>query len=156
LLVVGAGQPGRFGRRARALGREERVRFAGGRADVLDCYRAADLLVHPAREENTGSVLLEASSQGVPVVCTSECGFAPHIERSRAGRVLSSPLEVEELATCCAELLGDGELRRALGERGREAARAFPMHRRTDAALAVIEAVAEKKRVAGVVPAQAR
>src|SRR5262245_23786497 len=73
LLVVGAGRAARFERAARALG--GRVRFAGGRSDVVACYRAADVFVHPAREENTGTVLLEALSQGVAVVCSAECGF---------------------------------------------------------------------------------
>lgn len=153
LLVVGAGRPARFRRRARALGLDGRVRFAGGRADVLGCYRAADLLVHPAREENTGTVLLEALSQGVPVVCSSACGFAPEVAGARAGRVLESPFDVHELARTCAELLGDDELRRELGERGRAAARAFPMERRTDLALDVIERVGQRKRTAGAVPA---
>jgi len=153
LVVVGSGRPARFRSRARALGLEERVRFTGGRADVLDCYRAADLLVHPAREENTGSVLLEALSQGVPVVCSSACGFASEIERSRAGRVLDTPFDAQELARCCAELLGDSGLRRELGERGRAAARSFPMERRTDVALDVIESVARRKRATGAVPA---
>lgn len=153
LLVVGAGRPARFQRRARTLGLDERVRFAGGRADVLDCYRAADLLLHPAREENTGSVLLEALSQAVPVVCTSACGFAREVAGARAGRVLGAPFDVHELARTCAELLGDGELRRELGQRGRAAARAFPMERRTDLALDVIERVGQQKCATGAVPA---
>jgi UDP-glucose:(heptosyl)LPS alpha-1,3-glucosyltransferase len=141
-LVVGAGRPARFERLARALGLAERVRFAGGREDVLGCYRAADVLVHPAREENTGTVLLEAMSQGVPVACSAECGFAPHVAGARAGVVLGSPFDEGELARTCAELLGDDGLRRELGERGRAAAWDYPMERRTAAALEVIERAA--------------
>jgi UDP-glucose:(heptosyl)LPS alpha-1,3-glucosyltransferase len=144
-LVVGAGRPARFERLARALGLAERVRFAGGRADVLGCYRAADLLVHPAREENTGTVLLEAMSQGVPVACSAECGFAPLVAGARAGAVLGSPFDAGELARACAELLGDGGLRAELGERGRAAARHYPMERRTAAALEVIERAARAR-----------
>jgi UDP-glucose:(heptosyl)LPS alpha-1,3-glucosyltransferase len=155
LLAVGAGRPARFRRQARALGLDERVRFAGGRADVLACYRAADLLVHPAREENTGTVLLEALSQGVPVVCSDACGFAPVVAATRAGRVLGAPFDADELAGLCAELLGDDERRGELGERGRAAARAFPMERRTELALDVIERVGQRKRAAGAMPAQA-
>src|SRR6185503_8466984 len=113
----------------------ERVRFAGGRADVLGCYRAADLCLHPARAENTGTVLLEALSQGVPVVC--------------------SPFDAEELARTLARLLADDELRHELGERGRDAAAAFPMAHRTDLALDVIERVAYRKKGTGAVPAPA-
>jgi len=153
LLVVGAGRPARFERQARALGLAQRLRFAGGRADVLGCYRAADLFVHPAREENTGSVLLEALSQGVPVVCSRECGYALHVAEGRAGRVLPAPFDTEELARVCTELLGDEGPRFELGQRGRATAQAFPMERRTAVALDVIERVGERKRATGAVPA---
>src|SRR6185436_13229167 len=105
LVVAGAGRAARFEHRARALG--PRVRFVGGRADVLACYRAADLFVHPAREENTGTVLLEAMSQGVAVVCSAECGFAPLVAEARAGHVLGSPFDSAELARAIGALLGD-------------------------------------------------
>jgi UDP-glucose:(heptosyl)LPS alpha-1,3-glucosyltransferase len=150
LVVVGAGRPARFARQARVLGLAERARFVGGRADVLAFYRAADLCVHPARVENTGTVLLEALSQGVPVVCSPECGYAPLVGRARAGRVLGSPFDGEELALALTELLEDGRLRGALGEAGSGAARAFPMERRTGLALDVIERVARAKRAATV------
>ncbi len=152
-LVVGRGRPARFERQARALGIAERVRFAGGRADVLGCYRAADLFVHPAREENTGTVLLEALSQGVPVVCSAECGFATQLAEAHAGAILGSPFDAEELARTCAELLGHDELRHELGQRGRAAAAAFPMERRTELALDVIERVARQKTGAWPAPA---
>ena len=158
LLAVGAGRPARFERLARALGLAARVRFAGGRADVLAAYRTADLLLHPAREENTGSVLLEAQSQGVAVVCSGECGFAPLVAEARAGHVLATPFDAVELARASAELLEDGERRAELGARGRAFAQRFPMERRTALALDVIERAAAKakKHRAGAVPAPAR
>ena len=152
IVAVGAGKPARFERQARELGLAARVRFAGGRADVLAAYRAADLFLHPAREENTGTVLLEALSQGVPVVCSAECGFAPLVAEARAGHVLGTPFDAVELARVARELLGNAAQRAELGERGRSAARAFPMERRTALALEVIERVALSKQNAGAVP----
>jgi UDP-glucose:(heptosyl)LPS alpha-1,3-glucosyltransferase len=146
LVVLGAGKARRFARAARDLGLAARVRFTGGRTDVLAAYRAADLLLHPAREENTGTVLLEAASQGVAVVCSAECGFATLLERARAGVVLASPFDAHELAHTTGALLADDARRARLGARGRALARAFPMEARTARALAVIERVARAKR----------
>jgi len=144
LVVVGAGRPARQERLARSLGQAERTRFAGGREDVLALYRAADVLAHPAREENTGSVLLEAASQGVPGLASGACGFAGLVRE--AGVVLAEPFAEDELARELAALLADDARRAALGARGRELARGWRMAARTDAAVAVIERVAARRR----------
>ncbi len=146
LVVLGAGRRARFERQARALGLAARVRFVGGQGEVLGAYRAADLLLHPAREENTGTVLLEALSQGVPVVCSAECGFAPLVAAARAGHVLARPFEARELARVSAALLADDDRRAELGRNGRGFAQAFPMAARTALALAVLERVAHARR----------
>jgi hypothetical protein len=39
----------------------------------------ADLLIHPAYNENTGTVLLEAVVAGLPVLTTAVCGYAHYI-----------------------------------------------------------------------------
>jgi hypothetical protein len=41
----------------------------------------ADLLIHPAYNENTGTVLLEALVAGLPVLTTAVCGYAHYIAR---------------------------------------------------------------------------
>jgi len=58
---------------------------------------AADLLVHPARDEAGGVVLLEALAAGLPVVATDVCGYAHHIRAARAGIVLGTPFSQDEL-----------------------------------------------------------
>lgn len=145
LVVLGAGRPARFERQARAADLAARVRFLGGQGDVLAAFRAADLLVHPAREENSGTVLLEALSQGVPVVCSDACGFAPLVAGARAGHVLGAPFEARELAEVSAALLFDDGRRAELGARGRTFAQAFPMESRTAQAVALLERVASSR-----------
>ncbi|MSR60925.1 MAG: glycosyltransferase [Planctomycetes bacterium] len=144
LVAVGAARAGRFQRAARALA--PRVRFVGGREDVLSFYRAADVFVHPAREENTGTVLLEALSQGVPVIAAGACGFAEHVRAADAGVVLGEPFAQRELDGALAALLDDDARRAQLGARGRSAAQRWRMHARTAAALDVIERAAKRKR----------
>ncbi len=97
LLVVGQDRHRRFQRQARKLGLADRVDFLGGRDDVVDLMLAADLLVHPARHEAAGVVLLEAVVLGLPVVVTDICGHAGQVAAARAGQVLPSPFSQTNL-----------------------------------------------------------
>jgi UDP-glucose:(heptosyl)LPS alpha-1,3-glucosyltransferase len=93
LVVVGQNRPGEFELLARTSGVADRVHFLGGRNDVFDFLLAADLLVHPARSEAAGMILLEALTAGLPVAVTDVCGYAFHIATAGAGVVLPSPFE---------------------------------------------------------------
>lgn len=91
LLVAGQARVGRLGLLARREQVQEQVVFLGGRDDIPDLMLAADVLVHPARSEAAGIVLLEALVAGLPVVVTDTCGYASHIKTAGAGLLLSSP-----------------------------------------------------------------
>jgi len=91
LTVIGEDHSSPFIRLSKKLGIENRVDFLGGRPDVSDFMLTASLLVHPARHENTGTVLLEAAVSGLPVLTTDVCGYAKYIASSAAGAVLPSP-----------------------------------------------------------------
>ena len=93
LMVVGEDNERPFRKMAKQLGVAGRVRFMQGQEDVRSFMLGADLLVHPAYSENTGTVLLEAIIAGLPVLATEVCGYAFHIERAGAGRILASPFE---------------------------------------------------------------
>jgi UDP-glucose:(heptosyl)LPS alpha-1,3-glucosyltransferase len=95
-LVAGNDEPGDFLNLAKNLGIADRVIFAGPRQDVPDLLTAADLMVHPARNEATGTVLAEAAVCGLPAICSSVCGYAPLI-RSAGGIVLPEPFTVQSL-----------------------------------------------------------
>jgi UDP-glucose:(heptosyl)LPS alpha-1,3-glucosyltransferase len=93
LMVVGDDKERAFRKQARKLGIEDRVLFMRGQPDVTRFLLGADLLIHPAYSENTGTVLLEAIIAGLPVLATDICGYAFHIERAQAGQVLASPFD---------------------------------------------------------------
>jgi UDP-glucose:(heptosyl)LPS alpha-1,3-glucosyltransferase len=93
LAVIGQDNPDPFKRQARRLGVLDRVQFLGARMDAHEFMMAADLLVHTAYTENTGTVLLEALTFGLPVLTHDTCGFAHHIAKAGAGLVLPSPFE---------------------------------------------------------------
>jgi len=108
--------------------------------------------VHPAREENTGSVLLEAASQGLAVVASGACGFAPLLAEAGAGVVLSEPFRADELRAALDALLVEPARRAALGARGRAAAARWPMAERHAVIFAILARAAAEKRPAGARP----
>ena len=95
-------------RSADRLGISHRIRWLGYLSgnDLLGVFGAADVLSHPARVDVTGGVILEALVNGLPVVATSECGFAVHIERSRGGMVVKAPFDGHVFARLLIEACG--------------------------------------------------
>ncbi len=93
LVVIGKDNSQPFERQAKRLGMANQLTFLGGRDDVPRFLLGADLLLHPAYNENTGTVLLEALASGLPVLTTDVCGYAHFIKEANAGVVLSSPFQ---------------------------------------------------------------
>jgi UDP-glucose:(heptosyl)LPS alpha-1,3-glucosyltransferase len=115
LLVAGLaladpkGHP--FQRLAQRLDVADRISWLGFRDDVPELMAAADLLVHPARGDTTGTVILEAVINGLPVVTSTVCGYAPHVAAAPAGLVLPEPFEQSALLN--ALRTAEGEATRA-------------------------------------------
>jgi len=110
LFVIGQDDPKVFQLQSTALGLNEQVTFMKGRSDIPRFLLGADALIHPAYNENTGTVLLEAVVAGLPVIVTAVCGYAHYIEEARAGIVLAEPFEQAELNRELQRLLeGDAE-----------------------------------------------
>ena len=86
-------------RLARRLGVQDRIEWKGFQTaeGMAQAIAGADLMVHPARTELTGNVILEALINGLPVVATEVCGFAEHIQRGEAGVVLDAPFRQVDL-----------------------------------------------------------
>jgi len=75
-----------------------RVHFIGPSDEVPEWMSICDLLIHPARQETAGMVLLESLTYGLPVLCTKDCGYAVHIEASGAGVSYSQQESENELS----------------------------------------------------------
>jgi UDP-glucose:(heptosyl)LPS alpha-1,3-glucosyltransferase len=111
LIAIGQDEPRPFLRQVRTLGLEARVSILKGRDDIPRFLLGADLLIHPAYNENTGTVLLEAVVAGLPVLTTAACGYAHYIEKADAGRVIGLPFEQAALDRALADMLADAGAR---------------------------------------------
>ncbi|MEV0253078.1 glycosyltransferase [Streptomyces sp. NPDC050732] len=96
-----------------------RVAFVGAAADAAPWYRAADVVVLPSRWEGMALAPLEAMACARPVVVTDVDGARESLPRDHHPYALVPPEDPEALARALIALLRDGELRDALGRRGR-------------------------------------
>lgn len=87
---------------ARSLGVASRVTWLGHREDMAQVMSAADLLLHPSRYDTTGTVILEAVVNGLPVVATAVCGYATHVNAAGAGAVVAEPFDQAAFASAIA------------------------------------------------------
>lgn len=104
--------------RSRRLGLEDRVIFAGTRADVRRILAATDIYAMPSRDEAFGMSFAEAMAMGCPVVAVDAGGVREVVAHARTG-LLSRPGDVAGLATNIARLAHDPALRGTLGSAGR-------------------------------------
>lgn len=81
ILLFGRGPEEQAVRReARVLGLDDRMHFCGFESDWPSLLPGLELLLHPARREGLGAVVLEAMSAGVPVVASAVGGIVDVIE----------------------------------------------------------------------------
>ncbi|MFA5687651.1 MAG: glycosyltransferase [Kiritimatiellales bacterium] len=111
-FIAGDGAIKSYQRLARKRGVEDRVIFGGVQTDIPALMSAADLLIHPARNEAAGMVLLESLICGLPVLCSKNCGYAPYIRDADAGIILHEPFSQQELNRQLEMLLKNNELLR--------------------------------------------
>ena len=108
-LVVGQDKPEPYQKLADQLAIAKQVRFFSGRNDIPDFLFSADLLLHAARQEAAGMVLIEALAAGVPVIVSGISGYAYHISQANAGIVLSEPYKQNILDQALEQSIRDKE-----------------------------------------------
>lgn len=121
LMVVGDGpERPRLERRARELGVQDRVYFAGRRPkkEALGLMAACDLFVLNSAYEGLPHVVLEAMALGLPVVATA-AGGTPEVVRDGETGVLV-PGRYATLGASLSALARDPALRRRLGRAARQ------------------------------------
>ena len=89
-------------------------------AEIEDVYAACDVVVNPARVNETfGRVSCEALMAGKPVVAT-RAGAIPEILRDGRDALLTDVDDVPQLAEAIGRILSDRELSQKLVSGGRE------------------------------------
>jgi glycosyltransferase involved in cell wall biosynthesis len=120
--------------RARTLGLDDDVRFAGwlSDAEVEGLWAIADAFVFPSLYEGFGLPVLEAMARGVPVAC-SNASSLPEVAGDAA--LLFDPHDVAAIAAALQRLLKDDALAERLRLAGRERARLFTWERAAQATI---------------------
>jgi glycosyltransferase involved in cell wall biosynthesis len=89
------------------------------RTDMPELYQAMDMLVLPSYREGLPRAVIEAGAMGLSVVASDIRGCREVVVAGETG-LLTALKDVEALVAAVARLLGDRDLRMAMGRAGRE------------------------------------
>jgi len=120
-LFVGDGNLAkRFKQEVKELGLAERIKFTGllPPSQIPLAIQSSDILVHCSLREGLARTLPQALLCGRPAISFDIDG-AKEVVNERTGRLVE-PENIEQLIRACAELIEDEDLRKKLGETGRE------------------------------------
>ena len=102
-----------------ALNKAPGVRLLGQVEDMPALLAQVDIVALPSWREGTPKILLEAAACGLPIVATDIPGCQGVVEEGASGFLVPAR-DADALAVALTALVGDPELRRAFGKRGRE------------------------------------
>jgi glycosyltransferase involved in cell wall biosynthesis len=118
-LLIGRGKEEKALRdKARTMGIEPYVRFAGYRKDIHRCYAIMDVSALTSFSEGLSITLLESMRCGIPVVAT-RVGGNPEVVVDGETGYLVPPGDVSAFVSRTVTLLLDRDLRKRIGEEGR-------------------------------------
>lgn len=143
-FVLGEDAIPTFESQATKLGIADNVTFFGGRSDVPEFLLGSDLFLHPARKENTGTVILEALVAGLPALVSGACGYAGHIIKSGAGLVSTEPFDQQAFNQQLASMMDKDKLQQ-WSEQALQYAHSEDLYTMPEKVAAMIETMAEKK-----------
>ncbi|MEK9771685.1 MAG: glycosyltransferase family 4 protein [Nitrosomonadales bacterium] len=96
-LIIGHDNSNRFQKLINQLGLQGAIKIIPGLNDIPSILNRSSLLIHPARMENTGLVLLEAMAANLPILTTDICGYSNFVKKDKNSIVLKSPFVQQEL-----------------------------------------------------------
>ncbi|MBW7989102.1 MAG: glycosyltransferase family 4 protein [Planctomycetes bacterium] len=119
-LFVGDGNlSDHFKQQVRQLGLTEKFKFTGllPPSQIPLAIKSSDILVHCSLREGLARTLPQAMLCGRPAISFDVDG-AKEVVNENTGRLIE-PKNIEQLTKACAELIEDEDLRKKLGENGR-------------------------------------
>lgn len=120
LLLAGDG-PERSELEEYARQRNDRVRFVGFQMDLGRYYSIMDIFALASEREAFGLVNAEAMRSSLPVVAT-RVGGIPDVVRHEVTGILVPPRDSREMAGAFRRLIDDPDLRREMGDAGKDRA----------------------------------
>ena len=110
LLVIGDDSKEPYKKIIKEQSLEDKVIFLGPRIDVASFMKSSDLLVHPAREEAAGNIIIEALVSGLPCLVSSEVGFSTEVLKYKSGAVVQGEFSQEKFNSLLEENLSEAKL----------------------------------------------
>jgi len=127
-IFVGGGDINKYKELSEEIGVQKYVRFTGYIEEKLKplYYKAADVFVLPSIEtfESFGIVNLEAMACGVPIIA-SKIGGVPDVVKNGKNGLLVPPKDPKALADAIIYLLENEDIRRRMGERGKDMVKSY-------------------------------
>ena len=117
LWIIGGDTPDEYIELKNTL-RLSNVYFMGFKCkeNLMEYYKAADLFVHPTREDIWGLVINEALANGLPVVTTDRCVGGCELVQEGINGYIVPVGDSEKLAIAIMKILEDDELRKEMSE----------------------------------------
>ncbi len=137
LIIIGEDKISTYIEKAKKLGVDTCVDFIGPKPNIEEYMWAADMLIHPAVRENTGNVIIEAMTAGLPVIASGICGYAHYVREAQAGTVLDEPFQQQQLNQ--AWLTMSTEENELMSKRGVEFGQTHQLYSRAEYAAELIE-----------------
>jgi glycosyltransferase involved in cell wall biosynthesis len=106
----------------------DNVEFLGHRSNIGDYLEAADVLIHPSRDEAFGSVIAEAMQQGMAVVA-SRVGGIPELVQDKQTGLLVDCGDVDGFKAALELLCTDSQMRAEFASAGRQRAESFTLEK---------------------------
>ncbi len=110
LLVIGDDSKEPYKKIIKQHSLEDKVIFLGPRKDVASFMKSSHLLVHPAREEAAGNIIVEALVSGLPSLVSSEVGFSTEVLKYKSGAVVEGEFSQEKFNSLLKENLSQAKL----------------------------------------------
>lgn len=121
--IYGYGEP-EYGKFVRKLieenGLSDYITLKGHIKNIYEFYKDYSLLVHTAKAEGFGLVLIEAQTRGLPIVAFEGIGGMKEIVIDGANGYLAKNGDVEEMADQILHLIDSLELRKSFSQHSRD------------------------------------